>query len=169
MVEPLRRAIAPQQARRLAALLAAIAEHDRAIERRTYERFLADEQVRMLFGTSEATRRTMFDDTLTSLYDLCEGSPWLRENLLAFGSRHRHTYEVRIPMYAAWRDALVGASVEVLGAALDADDQAALAEGLDVVHETMLDGAYPKGRPGPSVPVSPGTAIGPAQGPKRGE
>lgn len=132
---------------RLRALLEVLAEHDRAIEARTYERFLVDPVVRDLFGSSHASRRQMFDDTLIAIHDLCDDASWLEENLLALGSRHRHTYEVRVSMYDAWRDAIVDGTRDVVGDRLDAPTEGALREALDRIHGRMLVGAYPKGIP----------------------
>lgn len=123
-----------------------LAEHDRAIEARTYARFLADPAVNELF-TSTMNRRQMFDDTLIAIHDLADDASWLRENMLALGSRHRHTYEVKIPMYDAWRDAVIEGTRDVVGDTLTPEAAAALAEALDLVHELMLVGAYPKGMP----------------------
>ncbi len=132
---------------RIHAILETLATHDRAIEARTYARFLSDPGVKDLFGPSLANRRQMFDDTLIAIHDLCDDASWLRENLLALGSRHRHTYEVTLPMYDAWRDAVVDGTRDVVGAELDDATAAALGQAIDLIHRLMLVGAYPKGMP----------------------
>lgn len=140
------KALSESARERIHAFLPVLAEHDRAIEAKTYERFLADPAVRDLF-TSTMNRRQMFDDTLIAIHDLADDASWLNENMLALGSRHRHTYEVRIPMYDAWRDAVIDGTRDVVGDALTAADASALAEALDLVHHLMLVGSYPKGIP----------------------
>lgn len=129
------------------AILPVLAEHDRAIEDRAYARFLADPSVKDLFS-SVMNRRQMFDDTLIGIHDLADDATWLRENLLALGSRHRHTYEVTIPMYDAWRDAVIDGTRDVIGDELTTEASAALAEALDLLHQGMLEGSYPRGMPG---------------------
>lgn len=110
-----------------------------------YTRFFEGRpEIQDLFGPSLANKRQMLDDTLVAVVDLVDGASWLLENLLALGSRHRHTYEATEAMYGLWEDAVIQGFHAALGEGFTPAHEAAYRKALGEVHHYMLVGAYPK-------------------------
>jgi hemoglobin-like flavoprotein len=108
---------------------------------RLFEKSPASER---LFGRQgEGSQRRMLYDTIATVVDYLDDECWVSTKLEGVGSLHRHVYEVEVPMYGAFIDAVVEGIGEALGPSVTSAHARAWHNALSCITESMLAGGYP--------------------------